>query len=222
MIKITTTRGAIISGIALTFCTLASAASAQIPETPAPQPQSHAHAIRIGLGGGMSVPVNEAGDAFKTGLHGQGFLLVDFGRLLHFGMLPTLRFNLGYQRFSYKDQFSAAQGGSTATQMQNAESQILSGVAGLQLHLLHGPVRPYLLAGLGAFRIQNSVDSTGTGTGSSTSSMKFGVDAGAGIAFSIKRIDAFVEGKVQNVYTDQGLIDTKSIRVIPISFGIIF
>lgn len=191
---------------------------AQTPETPATQTQPQSHAIRIGLGGGMSVPVNKAGDAFKTGLHGQGFLLVDFGRLLHLGMLPTLRFNLGYQQFSYKDQFT----GNQTAALQNAESKILSGVAGFQLNLLHGPVRPYLLAGVGAFRIQSNVDSTGTSTDASSSTTKFGVDGGAGIAFSIKRIDAFVEGKVQNVYTDQGFIDTKSIRVIPVSFGIIF
>ena len=193
-------------------------AHAQTPEMPATPPQSHQHAIRIGLGGGMSVPVNKAGDAFKTGVHGQGFLLVDFGRLLHLSMLPTLRFNVGYQQFDYKDQFT---GGQTAA-LQNAESKILSGVAGLQIHLLHGPVRPYLLAGVGAFRLQSSVDSTGASTGASSSTVKFGVDGGAGIAFSIKRIDAFVEGKVQNVYTDQGFIDTQSIRVIPVSFGIIF
>ena len=45
---------------------------------------------------------------------------------------------------------------------------------------------------------------------------------GAGLAFTLGRIDAYVEGKVQNVYSDQGLIDTKSIRVIPVSFGIVF
>jgi len=208
-------------GIALSLCALAGAASAQMPQTPAPQPQSHEHAIRIGLGGGMSVPVSHAGDELKTGVHGQGFLLMNLGRLLHLGALPTVRLNFGYQQFNYKDEFTGAQSGSSAA-LQNAESKILSGVAGFQINLLHGPVRPYLLAGLGAYRIQNSVDSTGTSTDASTSSTKFGVDGGAGLAFTLGRIDAYVEGKVQNVYSDQGLIDTKSIRVIPVSFGIVF
>jgi opacity protein-like surface antigen len=217
-----TKRGRWTVGIVLFLCAGATAASAQMPEVPVPQPQPHEHAVRIGLGGGMSVPVNEAGDALKTGLHGQGFLLVNFGRLLHFGMLPTLRFNLGYQQFSYKDAVTGGQG-STTTALENAESQILSGVAGLQISLLHGPVRPYLLAGVGAYRIQNSVDSAGSGIATSTtSSIKLGIDGGAGLALRLGRIDAFVEGKVQNVYSDQGLIDTKSIRVIPISFGIVF
>jgi len=208
-------------GLALSLCAGAGTASAQIPQTPAPQPQSHEHAIRVGLGGGMSVPVSDAGNALKTGVHGQGFLLVNLGRLLHVGALPTVRLNFGYQRFDYKDQFTGGQTGS-AEALQNAESKILSGVAGLQLDLLHGPVRPYLLAGLGAYRIQSNVDSTGASTDVSTSSMKFGVDGGAGLAFTLGRIDAYVEGRVQNVYSEQGFIDTKSIQVIPVSFGIVF
>lgn len=216
-----TKRGRWTVGIVLFLCAGATVVSAQMPEMPAQQSQPHEHAIRIGLGGGMSVPVNEAGDALETGLHGQGFLLVNFGRLLHLGMLPTLRFNLGYQQFSYKNAVTGGQGSTAA--LENAESQILSGVAGLQISLLHGPVRPYLLAGVGAYRIQSSFDSTGAGTATSTTStLKLGIDGGAGLALRLGRIDAFVEGKVQNVYTDQGLIDTKSIRVIPISFGIVF
>lgn len=171
------------------------------------------HRIRVGFGGGMSVPVSEAGDAFKSGFNGKGFVLVNLGGL------PSLRFDLGYQKFDYKQQFQneLGTGGSDAT------SQILSGVAGLHIDLIRvGPVRPYLLAGLGAFNVRSSIDSLGNDTGT-VSTTKFGIDGGAGVAFTLgKRLDAFIEAKIQNIYTDQGAIDTKSIRVIPITFGIMF
>ncbi|HET7552148.1 MAG TPA: outer membrane beta-barrel protein [Gemmatimonadaceae bacterium] len=171
------------------------------------------HKIRVGFGGGMSVPVSDAGDAFKSGFNGKGFLLVNLGGL------PSLRIDLGYQKFDYKQEFQNPLG-SDAT---DATSQILSGVAGLHIDLIRvGPVRPYLLAGLGAFNVRSSLDSLGNDTGT-VSQTKFGIDGGAGVAFTLgKRLDAFVEAKVQNIYTDQGVIDTKSIRVIPITFGIMF
>ena len=171
------------------------------------------HKLRIGFGGGMSVPVSDAGDAYKSGFNGKGFLLVNLGGL------PSFRIDLGYQKFDYKQEFQNPLG-SDAT---NATSQILSGVAGIHLDLIRvGPVRPYLLAGLGAFNVRSSLDSLGNDTGT-VSQTKFGIDGGAGVAFTLgKRLDAFVEAKIQNIYTDQGVIDTKSIRVIPITFGIMF
>ena len=36
-------------------------------------------------------------------------------------------------------------------------------------------------------------------------------------------ISGFVEARLQNVYTkEKGLVDTKSIRSIPVSFGVVF
>jgi hypothetical protein len=171
------------------------------------------HKLRIGFGGGMSVPVSDAGDAYKSGFNGKGFLLVNLGGL------PSFRIDLGYQKFDYKQEFQNPLG-SDAT---NATSQILSGVAGIHLDLIRvGPVRPYLLAGLGAFNVRSSLDSLGNDTGT-VSQTRFGIDGGAGVAFTLgKSVDAFVEAKIQNIYTDQGAIDTKSIRVIPITFGIMF
>ncbi|HEY7877512.1 MAG TPA: outer membrane beta-barrel protein [Gemmatimonadaceae bacterium] len=163
------------------------------------------HKLRIGFGGGVDVPTSNAGDAFKNGVHGQAFLLVSLG------MLPALRFNLGYSKFNLKD---ALNGGGSG------DSRILSGTAGMKIDLLHGPVRPYVLAGVGAFNIKNTLtasDSTG-----SASETKFGVDGGAGLAFRVGRIDAFVEGRVQNVFTNKGVINASTIRTVPVSFGIIF
>jgi len=165
------------------------------------------HRLRIGFGGGMEVPTSNAGDFYRNGVTGQGFLLINLG------VLPAIRLNLGYSRFDFRN--------ALAGEAQSGNGQILSGVAGMRVNLLPGKVRPYLVAGVGAFNIRNTVNVDGSGP-VSQSDTKFGIDGGAGLAFTIGRIDAFVEGRVQNVYTDQGVIDTKSIRTIPVTFGIIF
>jgi hypothetical protein len=166
------------------------------------------HLIRIGFGGGATVPTKEAGDVFENGVNGQAFVLVTPPGF------PTLRFNLGYQKFDLKE---ALQAGAATGQ-----STMLSGVAGLSINLFNaGPIRPYVTAGVGAF---NLTDKVTTGAGSaSESSLRFGVDGGGGLALRLGRLEAFIEGRLQNVYTsEKGLIDTKTIQAVPITFGIIF
>ena len=54
-------------------------------------------------------------------------------------------------------------------------------------------------------------------------STNFGLDGGAGVSLRLGPIDAFVETRLQNVYTkQQGLVDTKSITVFPVLFGLSF
>jgi len=164
------------------------------------------HFIRIGFGGGISVPTSDAADAFKNGINGQAFLLIDPG--LGF----PIRLNLGYQKFDLKDALLAGATG---------QNRILSGVGGINLNLFSlGPIRPYVTAGVGAFNIHQEL--TGGPTEISESTTKFGIDGGGGIALKIGRLEAFIEGRVQNVYTDQGIIDSKTIRAIPVTFGILF
>lgn len=182
----------------------AASADAQLPGN-----SSAHHLIRVGVGGGASVPTSHAADAFKTGVNGEGFVLVDLGL-----GLPALRFNLGYQRFDYKD--ALLNGGS-------GQSTTLSGVGGLTLPLFNlGPLHPYLTPGVGAFDLKDSFTAASTGAAPGTSSIHFGVDGGGGLGLTIGRLEAFVEGRVQNVYTDKGAIDAKSIQSIPVSFGILF
>lgn len=177
------------------------AAAAQMPSAPAPRREP---ILSLGLGGGMTIPTGRAGDAYKSGLAGQAFVLV------HLPHLPALRFALGLQKYDFKN----------ATGLPGASSRILSGIGGLNIDLLHGPVRPYLTAGLGAFDVRTTTDTTAGAP--ATSTMHFGVDAGAGLALRFGRIGAFVEGKVQNVYSSgQGFVNAKSIRAIPVSFGIL-
>lgn len=172
------------------------AANAQMPQQ---------RMVRIGFGGGMTVPVSDAGEALKSGINGQGFLLVNAGGI-------PLRFNLGYQKFDFEE---AILGGATG------ESTMLSGVAGVSFDLVRaGPVTPYITAGLGAFSLTEEI-STGQFSGETTNT-RFGIDGGAGIRLRLGRLEAFAEGRIQNVYTEAGAIDTKTIRAVPVTFGILF
>lgn len=177
---------------------LATAAAAQGPADMA------GRMVRFGFGGGFSVPTDNAADALRNGVNGQAYVLANLG-------FVPVRLNLGYQRFEFEQLTPGLDGATT----------ILSGVGGVSLPLVRvGPISPYITAGLGMFNVKNDVD--GTGVSTSDSQTKFGVDGGAGLSLRIGRLDAFIEGRVQNVYTDEGVIDAKSIRSIPVTFGILF
>jgi hypothetical protein len=161
--------------------------------------------LRIGFGGGMTVPVGDTEEAWDTGLNGQAFLLISPP------FLPTIRLNLGYERFDFKEAVANAVTGQTS---------VMSGVAGIFMPLFGiGPLTPYVSAGLGAFRIDESLE-TGVDP---EAAFHFGIDGGAGIQLRIGRLEGFVEGHVKNVYTDEGgVIDTSAIRYVPVSFGLVF
>lgn len=184
-------------------------ATAQFPA--AQQPEHHL--IRVGFGGGASVPTSHAGDVLKTGVNGQGYLLIDPGM-----GFPAIRLNLGYTKFNFKN---TVLGGVNNT----GQSDILSGVGGLSMPLFSlGPIRPYVTAGVGAFNVKDEIEAAeaaGAPT-ASTSKLRFGIDGGAGLTLKLGRLEAFAEGRVQNVYTDQGAINPKNIQSVPVTFGIIF
>lgn len=171
------------------------------------------HMVRVGVGGGVTVPVSDARDAFKDGVNGTGFVLVHLTQ-----GLPALRFAFSYDRFKLKP----ISGVTPATGEDEAgHSQVLGGTAGIKLHLIPGPVRPFVMAGLGAFNVRQLVNAASGST--TTSQTNFGVDGGAGVEIRIGRIAAFAEGRIQNVYTKAGgLVNKNSIQSIPVTFGLLF
>jgi opacity protein-like surface antigen len=165
--------------------------------------------LQLGIGGGISLPVSDTKDAFKDGFHIRGILEVKPP------MFPLgLRGALGYQKFD----LSHAPAGTTGS------GNILSGLGGITLGMWLGPLRPYVTAGLGAFRVETKVDSTGTE--GSTHQTKFGIDGGAGVQFKLASLKGFLEGRIENVYTDQGfdtsIFKKNSTRIIPVTFGLMF
>lgn len=202
-----------IGRFTMTAATVAVALLANVSDAQAQQQLSDdgQHPIRIGAAGGLIVPTSNTRAALKQGVHAQAFVLVN--------ALPgmPLRLNLGYQKFDLKQ----ALGGATSPGTNDPGStEILAGVAGTQIDLLHGPVRPYITVGLGGFDVRQMM--TGATGSSSNSQLNFGIDGGAGLTLKIGRLDAFVEGHLQNVYTQNGLISAKSIQAVPVSFGVLF
>jgi hypothetical protein len=190
---------------ALFLLALPAAGRAQVAERP----------IQIGFGGGVIVPREGASfRELKNGAQGQGFILVRMP-----AGLPPLRFNVDYARMKFER--ATPRPGSALLDTAAAERTTLAGIGGIRLDLLHGPVRPYVLAGVGAFSVKDAVEQSGTTR--DFSNVNFGVDGGAGLSLRLGPISGFVEARLQNVYTkQQGLIDTKSIKSLPVTFGLAF
>lgn len=197
--------------IAIGFCvsfSLAATATRAGAQLTGMEQETTPRMVRVGFGGGVSVPVSDAKDALKNGFNGQGYLLFRLP-----GGLPAFRVNLSYQKFDFKD--IVLQPG------QSGDSQVLGGTGGFSLSLLRsGPVRPYIAAGLGAFNVRNTIETASVS--SKASATKFGIDGGAGLALKLGRIDGFIEARIQNVYTDEGVIDKKSVQFVPVTFGLVF
>ncbi len=164
--------------------------------------------VRIMIGGGATVPVGDFGKRYDDGYNLQGSLLFHFA-----GFPVNLRTDVNYTRLKLNDLLSLY-----SDSYSSASAKLLGGLANLTVPLGAGPVRPYFLAGLGAF----SVDPAKLSTDTLTSSVSFAINGGAGVQLRLLGVEAFVETRVSNVYTDKGIIDKKSIQMIPITFGVIF
>lgn len=169
--------------------------------------------LQIGIGGGAIVPrTNARFQDVLTGATGQAYLLLRIAP-----GFPALRIgaDVAHMKFGKAQTgFGEERAGDTRTQ--------LGGIASLRFDLLPGPVRPYILAGVGAFNIRDAFQKGGLAD-STFSTTKIGVDGGAGLSFRMGRIAGFVETRIQNVYTREGgLINTKSIQAFPVTFGLIF
>jgi len=175
-----------------------------------PPGMEYSRIVSFGLGGGVSVPVNNARDAFKNGFSGQGYLRLNLKAL---PIVPRLDFT--FSQFDV-DSVQFATPGASGT------GQIFAGVANLQFFLLQGgPIRPYVVAGVGAYNVKTDI--TGVPNASSTSDLRLGVNGGAGVVVRLGRlISAYAEGRVDNVFTERGVIDTEQIQVVPVTFGIVF
>jgi opacity protein-like surface antigen len=178
------------------------------------------HWLAIGFGGGEIVPTGNAATDYKSSFQGQAYLVINLG------ILPELRFNLGYQRLNFKQDVLNSIGYPGATTGYNS---VFAGIAGTRIDLIRGPVRPYLTLGVGAFNFKTTIDTSksggysGSGSPTFASQTKFGLDGGAGLAIHIGRVEAFGEGRIQNVYTNKGFITSaKQIQAVPVTFGFLF
>ena len=194
---------AIIGAVAALAAALPRPSAAQSPLASA-----STRPISIGLAGGMTVPTSDTRDALSSGAHVEGFVKVRLP-----GGFPAFRAALNYERLDRK-----AVAGPAGIGSADARAAILGALGQLQLDLLQGPVRPYVVAGVGAFHLKAD---DGGATGSS-SQLEFGVDGGAGLAVRLGPITGFAEARMRNVYTNAGWIDARTIKAVPVSFGLMF
>ena len=167
--------------------------------------------VSFGIGGGVSVPVADAKDAFKTGFNGQGFVRLNLNQL---PIMPRLDFT--FSRFDIDDVKIGMPGAS-------GNGQIFAGIANLQYSIMPaGPIRPYIVAGIGAYNSKVTID----GVPSSSlpdSRTDFGINGGAGVTFKIgNMVSGYAEGRVDNVFSKKGFTSADQIQVVPVTFGLVF
>ena len=183
--------------------------------------QGSSRPISFAFGGGASVPVGTYKDALKAGWNGQGSVI------FHFAGLPlSLRADLSYNHFTFKNDlpFSSGGTGGTGTSTDDITQQILGGLANVSIPFRMGPVSPYITAGLAGFNIKTNLGDVVPGE-QDQSATKFAVNGGLGLSMRLFGASAFVEAKVNNVYTDGKVVGSKELndlQFVPVTFGFVF
>ena len=194
----------------------ATSAGAQMRMTP----QGSRRPISVAFGGGASVPIGTYKDALKAGWNGQGSLIFNFA-----GFPLALRADLNYNKFTFKKDLPfTGTSSSPATTTDDVTQQILGGLANVTIPINLGPVSPYITAGLAGYNIKTTLSNAVAGA-EDESDTKFAVNGGAGLSMRLLGASAFIEAKVNNVYTDKKFISNKELKAlqfVPVTFGFVF
>jgi len=153
--------------------------------------------LHFGFEGGISYPQGITKDSFDNGWNG-GALLVWNPPVIPVG----LRVDGSYNRLD----------AATAT---SGNAQILAGTANVVVGFRAILLKPYFLAGVGAYRLDFSgASSLSAFRGKSNET---GWNAGAGVSISLRNIDLIVEARYHSVST-QG----RRFKFVPVSIGLVF
>jgi opacity protein-like surface antigen len=164
--------------------------------------------IGFGVSGGLSQPMGDFADAFKTG----------FGVAGHVYFMPAgmpnlaIRGNVGVDRFAAKSD--------DELEGLDANFRSLSGGADVMYRLpTSGGVRPYLLAGVGLSSGKVTISGDGASLSSdATNKLTFG--GGAGLEFKLSGFSTFAEVRYVSRMKDDG--DESGINWVPVVFGVKF
>jgi opacity protein-like surface antigen len=161
--------------------------------------------LAFGLAGGASTPSGSLNDRQNLGYNGLATIQLGVPAFpLQF------RADLQYNSFggkNFTDSFNRAQNGS--------DTRVISGSLNAVFALLPGPIKPYLIGGVGYY------DTKLTGN---QSSRKVGYNYGAGMKFGLTGASLFVEARVHqinNATFDVGNNLTTA-RFIPVTIGVMF
>jgi hypothetical protein len=156
-----------------------------------------AKGARFGISGGLTVPIGSLGDGYGSGFNLQG----------HATIKPSsfpldLRGDAGFWTNSGKTvRVGGISGSNPSLTLFTVNGNVVYNFEGAK----DATFVPYVLGGAGIY------------TGNRSFGTHFGINGGGGVTFKLAGFDAFVEGRLHNVFGDGG-----SARLIPVSFGIMF
>jgi opacity protein-like surface antigen len=161
----------------------------------------------LGLAGGATVPSGDLNDRQNLGYN--GLVAVQLGMPL---MPVQLRADLQYNSFggrNFNDAFGQARAGT--------DTRVISGSLNAVVNLLPGPIKPYLIGGVGYY------DSRFGGT-NAASTRQFGFNGGAGVKFSLIGASIFAEARVHEVRNGTVNVGAgnSQARFIPVMVGVMF
>ncbi|MGH7709760.1 MAG: hypothetical protein ACREOG_00660, partial [Gemmatimonadaceae bacterium] len=107
--------------------------------------------IRLMIGGGASIPTGDFADIYETGYNVQGSLLINVA-----GFPINLRTDVNYSQLKLKDLLTSP----GAAGYGDDAAKLFGGLVNLTVPLGAGPIRPYVVAGLGAFNVDPAQFST--------------------------------------------------------------
>jgi hypothetical protein len=203
-----------VVGIALTSAVAAAPAGAQYRAAQALQ-----RPVNYVAGVGATVPTGNAGRALGTGWNVLAGVTVNRA-----GLPVGLRASASYQRFPAKTGLA-----NDTTALAGGRGHLFGAMLDATVDLPAGAVRPYVIAGVGyyGFGSQQVVERLFGGVAIARfterqSESTWGINGGVGMRGGLGALDAFVELRVDNVFTTDGAFGAKQLRVLPLSVGVRF
>ncbi len=161
--------------------------------------------IAFGLAGGATTPSGSLNDRQNLGYNGLATLQ------LGLPLLPfQLRADLQYNGFGGKNF-----GGAVNNAFNNADTRVISGSINGVLNLLPGPIKPYVIGGVGYYDTQLQ------GT---SSTRKVGYNYGGGVKFGLTGASLFVEARMHQINDATFGVGggRTTAKFIPVTVGIMF
>ena len=137
-----------------------------------------ASGVHFGVAAGAGAPAGDTSDTFETGFSGSAFL----------NWTPSvspvgLRVEGMYHNMGVESEADPDTG----------DAEIVAGLAGAVIAPKNGTVKPYAVAGGGAYNVD--VDRSGLVNTDGLNSTEFGWNAGGGLAFPVGKTNVFVEAR---------------------------
>jgi len=154
--------------------------------------------VALGVAGGVSLPTGALGDGAQAGWHALATLALATPK-----QALGLRVDGAYHRFDFAD--DAATLATGARTLASATGNVT-----YRLPMTDSPLSPYVITGLGAYRIGCTDERVCDAT------TRFGWNAGLGTKWYVRGVRGFVEARYHRTSRDEGAMPH-----VPLTFGIL-